>query len=141
MTQVGPPTIHEERTLALAQRQALLEALQAGQVVNRKWAHDELDIFELSARIVELEQAGVRFKKGWTQIPTRYGSRKVRTYELETEEPARPGLIAGNSVASGTSSFTPANAGQDVAKRAGRRPSPPIPMDGLFPLGPARRPR
>jgi hypothetical protein len=121
------PTVHEERALALAQRQALLEALRAGQVVNRKWAHDELDIFELSARIVELEQSGIVLKKGWTQVPTRYGNRKVRTYELASGDgPA--GLPMGTPEGA---TQTTAGAGIEPA----RQPSPP--PDSLFPTLPS----
>lgn len=132
MTPTTAPTVAEERRVAKAQREALLAAFELGQVVNRKWAHDELDIFELSARIVELEERGYVFEKGWMQVSTRYGHRKVRSYKL-----------VGQNVRAGASAHTL------PPEVAAEQPRPDSTIDGdraatrkagTLPAGPASEP-
>lgn len=62
----------------------LLSHLEAGKTVNRLSALTDLGIFELSARVIDLEHEGYRLHKERKPITNRFGeTARVVEYSLE----------------------------------------------------------
>jgi hypothetical protein len=67
----------------------LLIHLQSGRSINRLTALIELGIFELSARLIELQNHGFKLNKERMSITNRYGEKtSVVEYTLEQEKVA-----------------------------------------------------
>ena len=67
----------------MSQKQRLLEHLQSGETIDRLRALNKLGIFELSARIIDLEEMGYRVNKNRKNITNRWGENcRVVEYSL-----------------------------------------------------------
>lgn len=65
----------------------LLEHLEAGKSINRLSALIELGIFELSARIIDLESHGFKINKERKTVTNRFNEKtSVTEYSLEMEK-------------------------------------------------------
>lgn len=65
----------------------LLEHLQSGKVINRLSALIELGIFELSARVIDLESHGFKIHKERKTVTNRFDEKtSVTEYSLEQVE-------------------------------------------------------
>ena len=64
----------------MSQRERLLDHLQSGDTIDRLRALTELGIFELSARIIDLEEQGFNIDKKRKTVANRWGE-KIRVVE------------------------------------------------------------
>lgn len=77
------PSREQVKSMAAKQRRRLLQYLLQGNQVDRFIADRELAIYELSARVVELENAGAVFLKGWFSGKNKFDEPfRMRTYRL-----------------------------------------------------------
>lgn len=78
----------KQQTLNLShtasQRERLKSHLDKGRSINRLQSFNILGCFELSARIVELQQTGYQVSKKWTKIKNRFGE-DVRVMEYRKD--------------------------------------------------------
>lgn len=84
MTEIATaPTTEQVKSMAAKQRRRLLQHLLQGYQVDRFIADRELAIYELSARVVELEAEGAVFLKGWFSGRNKFNEAyRMRTYRL-----------------------------------------------------------
>lgn len=69
-----------------SQAQRLLEHLKAGKAIDRLSALVELGVFELSARIIDLQNAGYQINKTRKQVTNRFGEKtSIVEYSLAAD--------------------------------------------------------
>ena len=76
------------------QRERVLDWLKQGKTLTRYEALTELGIFELSARIVELQQQGNKITSKMIKVQNRWGEKcNVASYSLEIGEREKWSLV------------------------------------------------
>ena len=67
----------------MSQQSRLEEHLKSGRTINRLQALLELGIFELSARVIDLENKGISISKKRVEVTNRFGEKcRVTEYAL-----------------------------------------------------------